>query len=104
MAHHDYKKKEPNKTERVLYELYMQQQMLERNLMTTTANVVALGILLKIEPEKIAEMLTNGNEQIKEYSEKINKALDKIQQERQAANKPNEAAPAPEQAHEEPKA
>jgi len=93
MGHNDFKKKEPSKTEKVLYELYMQQYMLERNLMTTSAHVVALGILMDIAPEKIAEMLTDGNEKIKDYSDKINKALDEIQQKKQAAGKTDESLP-----------
>jgi hypothetical protein len=85
---HDFKRKEPSKTEKVLYELFIQQQGMERNLVTNSAHVVALGLLLNVEPEKVAELLVNGNEKIKEYSDKINKAIDKLSENKKAAEKP----------------
>ena len=79
----DFKKKEPNKTEKVLYELFMQQQGMERNLITNSALLISLAMLLKIEPEKLAETLVN-NETIKEYSGKVNATIEKLELEKRA--------------------
>jgi acetyl-CoA carboxylase beta subunit len=79
----DFKRKEPNKTEKVLYELFMQQQGMERNLMTNSALLISIAIQMKIEPEKLAEMLSD-NPKIKEYSDKINKKIDELETERRA--------------------
>ncbi|MDE2311590.1 MAG: hypothetical protein KGJ93_00665 [Patescibacteria group bacterium] len=81
----DFKRKEPNKTEKVLYELFMQQQHLHQNLVTNSAHIVALSLLLNIEPEKIAELLVNGNDKIKDYSDKINKSIDKLEETKKMA-------------------
>lgn len=76
----DFKKKEPSKTEKVLYELFMQQQHLHQSLNTNSAHIVAMGMLLDIAPEKVAELLVNGNDKIKEYSDKINKKIDELEE------------------------
>lgn len=76
---HDFLKKEPTKNEKMFYELAMRQEMLDRNLWTTSAYVTALGILLNVDPEKIAELLASDNEKVKEYSKKINEAIDRIE-------------------------
>lgn len=80
----DFKKKEPNKTEKVLYELFLQQQHLHQSLVTNSAHIVALSMLLNVEPEKVAEILVNGNEKVKEYSDKINKEIDRLQEAKKA--------------------
>lgn len=86
---HDFKKKEPSKTEKVLYELFMQQQGMERALATNSALMVSMAMLMKIEPEKLAQMLAD-NAPIKEYSDKINKAIDKLEEGRKAKEMPAE--------------
>ena len=75
----DYLKKEPSKTEKMLYELAMQMHSMEKGLWSTSAHVVALGLVLGADPEKVAEILANGDEKIKEYSNKINAAVQKIE-------------------------
>lgn len=79
----DYLKKEPSKTERVLYELMVRQHDLEHRILSTSAHAVALGLLLGADPEKLAELLVNGQEQIKEYGDRINKQMDELQAARQ---------------------
>ena len=81
----DFKQKEPTKTEKVLYELMMRQEMSDRNLWTTSAHVIGLGMLLNIKPEQIAEMLVSGQEKIKEYGQNINQAIEKLEKERKQA-------------------
>jgi hypothetical protein len=81
----DFKKKEPTKTEKVLYELMMRQEMADRNLWTTSAHVIGLGMLLDIKPEQIAEMLVNGQEKVKVYGQQINQAIEKLEKERRQA-------------------
>lgn len=80
----DYLKKEPSKTEKMIYELYMQQQQMERGLWTTSAHICALAILLGADPEKVGELMANGEEKIKEYSQKVNETIQKIEKEKHA--------------------
>ncbi len=79
----DYLKKEPSKTEKLIYELYMQQQQMDRALYTNSALLMALAIETKISPEALAEFLVNGNEKIKEYSGKVNKKIEELEKEQQ---------------------
>lgn len=79
----DYLKKEPSKTERVLYELMVRQHDLDHRILSTSAHAVALGLLLGADPERVAELLVNGQEKIKEYGNRINKRMDELQSPRQ---------------------
>ena len=74
----DFKQKEPNKNEKMFYEIFVQMQGMERSLFTNSAHMVAMGIVLGVSPEKIAEIMSD-NEKIKDYSSKINEAMKKIQ-------------------------
>lgn len=76
----DFKRKEPTKTEKMIYDLMVNQQMMDHNLISNSAHIVALGILLKADPDKIAELLVNGDQQIKDYGAKINEAIKKLQE------------------------
>ena len=87
----DFKRKEPTKTEKVLYEFFMQQQGMERALTTNSALMISLAMLLNIEPEKLAETLSD-NEKIKAYSDKINKKIDELETARQAKEKTQDKA------------
>lgn len=89
----DFKRKEPSKTEKVLYELFVQQQGMERALTTNSALMISMAMLLKIEPEKLAEMLAQ-NDKIKEFSDKINKKIDELETERRAKEKPTKTSEA----------
>ncbi len=74
----DYIKKEPSKTERMLYELAMAQNQMEKGLWSTSTLVMVLAILGKHKPEEIAELMVNGDAQIKEFSDKVNEAVKKL--------------------------
>ena len=91
----DYKKKEPTKTEKVLYELFMQQQGMERSLVTNSALLVSLAMLMNIEPEKLAEALSD-NEKIKAYSDRINKKIDELDSAKGAKSEPAAKSETPE--------
>ncbi len=78
----DYLKKEPTKTEKMLYEMFMQQQSMEKGLWSTSTLMVTLGILTKTDPEKIAELMVNGGDTIKEFSKKVNDAIEKLEKEK----------------------
>jgi hypothetical protein len=80
----DFLKKEPSKTERMLYELAMHQETIERRQLTNSAHILAMGMLLNVDPEKIAALLANPDDKVKEYGDKINKALDKFYSEQKA--------------------
>ena len=75
----DYIKKEPTKTEKMLYELAVDMQQMEKGLWSTSTVAMILGILTKTKPEDIAELMIHGDEQIKEYSSKINEAAKKLE-------------------------
>ncbi len=76
---HDFKKKEPTKTEQALYELAMHMQHMDRNLVTNSAFMAILALVLKVDPKVIAEYLTTRREEVQEYSKKINDAIDEIE-------------------------
>ncbi len=75
----DYFKKEPTKTEKMLYELAVAQHQMEKGLWSTSAVVMALALLNKIKPEELAKLIANGGAQIKEFSEKVNKLIQEKQ-------------------------
>ena len=67
----------------------MRQEMADRNLWTTSAHVIGLGMLLNIKPEQIAELLVQGQDKIKDYGQQINQAIEKLEKEKKA-NQPDE--------------
>lgn len=85
----DYMKKEPTKAEKMIYELAMHQQMLDRNLVSNSAHIVAMGILLNIAPEKVAEILVSGDDKIKEYGKKINEEIDRLTKDKSVPPQPS---------------
>lgn len=74
----DYIKKEPTKTEKMLYELAMAQNQMEKGLWSTSTLVMVMAILSKAKPEEIAELMVNGDEKIKEFSAKVNELAKKL--------------------------
>ncbi len=76
----DYLKKEPSKTEKMLYELAMNQHSMEKGLWSTSAHVVALGIALGADPKKIAELMVKGDDKIKEFSKNINEEIKRLEE------------------------
>ena len=75
----DYKQKEPTKTERMLYELAMAQNQMEKGLWSTSTVVMALATLTKQEPSAIANLMVNGDDQLKEFSNKVNEEIKKLE-------------------------
>ena len=78
----DFLKKQPSKNEKMFYELAMELQMLDRRTLTNSAHIVALGMLLNVEPEKVAQLLANGGDKIEEYGKKINAEMDRLHKEK----------------------
>ena len=66
----------------MFYELAVAQHQMEKGLWSTSTVVMVLGILTKSKPEDIAELMVNGDEQIKEFSSKINEAAKKLEAEK----------------------
>jgi hypothetical protein len=83
----DFKRKELSKNEKIIYELFMQQQGMERALTTNSALLISIAMQMNIQPEKLAEMLSD-NIRIKEYSDRINKKIDELEAERRAKEVP----------------
>jgi hypothetical protein len=98
----DFQKKEPSKNERMIFELAMNQQHIERSLWSTSAHIVALGVLLGADPEKVAELLVNGDDKVKEYSKKVNDKIQELEKAKQPADKvePTIDTEAPAESHE----
>ena len=87
----DFKRKEPSKTEKVLYELMMAQQSMERGLWSNSSVVMAIAVLTNIDPAKVAELLVN-DEKIKEYSKQVNEEIKKLEDAKRGTSEPSEIA------------
>ncbi len=81
----DYVKKEPTKTEKLLYELVIAHNQMEKGLWSTSSVVMALGILTKTDPTEVAKLLVDDTK-LKEYSEKVNAEMKKLQPEQEKHN------------------
>jgi KaiC/GvpD/RAD55 family RecA-like ATPase len=81
----DYLKKQPSKTESMLYELAMAQRQMENGLWSTSSLVMILAILTKQKPEEIADLMVNGDVKLKEYSDKVNEIIKKLNTEKREA-------------------
>jgi hypothetical protein len=86
MMPNDFNKKQPTKTERIIYDLAMRMEVLDRSLWSTSAHIIALGIVMDVEPEKIAEILANGGDKIQEYGKRINAYMEKADKEKAEKN------------------
>ena len=83
----DYLKKEPSKTEKLMYELMMHQQQLENQTFSNSMTVLAVALALGADAEKIAKFLTTDKEKIKEFGKSINEAIDKLRPKKEAPSK-----------------
>lgn len=84
----DYLKKEPSKNEKMFYELAMHMQHLDRTMVTNSAFITIIAMLMKLDPKTVAEYLTEKREEVDEYSKKINAEIDEI--EKKNKEKPTE--------------
>lgn len=82
----DYKQKEPTKNERMIYELAMNQNQMEKAMWSTSTLVITLAMLTGQDPEKIGELMVNGDEELKEYSKKINETIKKLEEEKSSTS------------------
>ena len=89
----DYIKKEPSKTEKMIYELFMQQQQMEKGLWSTSTLVITLAMLTKQDPKAIAELMVNGDEKLKEFSKKVNEAISELEKAKNSAEKTSAEKP-----------
>ncbi len=78
----DYLKKEPSKAEKMIYELVMAQNSMEKGLWSTSTVVMVLAMLAKQEPKAIAQLMVNGDEKIREFSSQINEEIKKLEEEK----------------------
>ena len=77
----DFKQKEPSKTEKMLYQLALNQQETDRHVMSNSAQILALAYLLNVDPEKFAKLISLDDPKLKEYGKKINEHLEKYHKE-----------------------
>ncbi len=78
----DFNKKAPTKNEQMFYELAAHQDRMQHALWTNSSFMTALAKILNVAPEKIAEMMVNGNEEIKDFSMKINSSIEALEKEK----------------------
>jgi hypothetical protein len=78
----DYVKKEPTKAEKMIYELYVQQQQMEKAMWSTSTLVITLAVLTKQDPKAIAELMVNGDEKLREFSKQVNEAVSALEKEK----------------------
>lgn len=83
----DYLKKQPSKNEQMFYELAMHMRHLDNTTHSNAAQILALGMMLGVDPAKLAELLVNGDEKLKEYGKKINEEIDKLTKAKQPVEK-----------------
>ncbi len=96
----DFKQKEPTKTEKMLYELVMAHNQMEKGLWSTSTVAMALAMLTKQDPKEIAELMVNGDAKLKEYSQKINDEIKKLEE---AKHPTSQNATSDRQDHDHPK-
>lgn len=82
----DFKRKEPSKTEKVLFDLMINQQQMEKGLWSTSTLVIALAMLTKQDPKDVAELMVNGDEKIKEFSKKVNDEIKAMEEKKRPAS------------------
>jgi ribonucleotide reductase beta subunit family protein with ferritin-like domain len=99
---HDFKQKEPTKSERMIFELAMNQQQMEKAMWSTSTLVITLAMLTKQDPKDIAEMMVNGDEKLKEYSKKVNEAISELEKTKNPAAPEASSEPAPDHDHSHP--
>ena len=78
----DFKQKEPTKAERMIFELAMNQQQMEKAMWSTSTLVITLAMLTNQDPKAVAEMMVNGDEKLKEYSKQVNEAIAALEKEK----------------------
>lgn len=84
----DFLKKEPTKSEKMIYELAMNQHQMEKAMWSTSTVVMALATLNKVSPEDLAkQMFEDGT--IKEFSQKVNEAIKKLESQKPEPNASN---------------
>lgn len=90
----DFQRPEPSKNEKMFYEIAMHLNDLDHRTWSVSSHVLAMGILLNVDPQKMAEILTGDEKQLSEYAKKINEAIQKIEKEKEAKNggKPHDHA------------
>lgn len=89
----DYLKKEPSKTEKVMYELLMRLQQLENQTFSNSLTVLAVALAAGADAEKIAKFLTTDEEKIKEFGKSINEAIAKLRPAKEEMPKAQELDP-----------
>lgn len=77
----DYKQKEPSKAERMIYELAVNQQQMEKGLWSTSTVVMALAILTKVKPDEVAKLMFE-DDKIKQFSQQVNEVIKKLEAEK----------------------
>ena len=80
----DYLKKEPSKTDKLMYQMAMHQQSLENQTFSNSMTILAVALALGADAEKIAKFLTTDESKLKEFGKSINEAIDKLKPQKES--------------------
>ncbi len=81
-----------SKNEKMFYELAMQMHDVDQRVWSMSSHMLALGVALKVDPKKMAEILTGDQAVIKQYAEQINDEIRKIDEAKTPEQKAQEHA------------
>jgi len=68
----------------MFYEIAMHLNDLDHRTWSVSSHVLAMGVLLNVDPKKMADILTGDEKVLSEYAKKINDEIQKIQKEKEA--------------------
>lgn len=71
----DFNKKAPTKTEKMIFDLAVFQQEIEKNLWSTSQLVLCMALANNLKPEDLAELMINGGEKLKEFTVLLNNKM-----------------------------
>jgi hypothetical protein len=75
----DYLKKQPSKNEKVFSEITMYLHDIDHRIWSVASQVLAMGLVQKVSPKDMAEMLTGNDSKLQEYAKQINEEIKKIE-------------------------
>jgi hypothetical protein len=75
----DYLKKQPSKNEKVFSEITMYLHDIDHRIWSVASQVLAMGLVQKVSPKDMAQMLTGSDDKLQEYAKQINEEIKKIE-------------------------
>lgn len=82
MSSKDFLKKQPSKTEKMMSEFMMYMHDVDHRMWSVASQVLAISLIQKIEPKKMAELLSGNEAKLQEYAKQVNEEIKKLEAER----------------------